>query len=61
MGFLTVLEFYTMRKITSAERPKKTFCRLFFLFANSSQLLLGKSYTFEVLYEQSGCCLSYLV
>jgi hypothetical protein len=33
MGFLTLLEFYTMRKIKSAEKPKKTFRRFFFLFA----------------------------
>jgi hypothetical protein len=34
MGFLTLLEFYTTRKIKSAERQKKkTFSVFFFLFA----------------------------
>ncbi len=35
MGFLTLLEFYTMRKMKSAERPKKTFCCFFSFCYNS--------------------------
>jgi lipid-A-disaccharide synthase-like uncharacterized protein len=36
MGFLTLLEFYTMRKIKSAKRPKKTFSPFFFSFCYNS-------------------------
>jgi hypothetical protein len=51
MGFLTLLEFYTMRKIKSAERPKTNFSH-FFSFCYTP----GKSYTFQILCEQFGCC-----
>jgi hypothetical protein len=33
MGFLTLLEFYTMRKIEVLRDPKKLFVVFFFLFA----------------------------
>jgi hypothetical protein len=43
MGFLTLLGFYTMRKIKSAERPKKNLLPLFSFCYNSccgSRILL---------------------
>jgi hypothetical protein len=36
LGFLTLLEFYTMRKMKSAERPKKNFFPFFFSFCYNS-------------------------
>ena len=36
MSFLTLLEFYTMRKMKSAERPKKNFLPFFFSFCYNS-------------------------
>jgi hypothetical protein len=33
IGFLTLLEFHTMRKMKSAERPKIKLFAVFFLFA----------------------------
>jgi hypothetical protein len=46
MGFLTLLEFYTMRKIKSAERPKKNFLLVFFLFVITP---VGEVVYFEIL------------
>jgi hypothetical protein len=36
LGFLTLLEFYTMRKMKSAERPKKKLFAVFFSFCSNS-------------------------